>query len=713
MRTHALEDIENYPTVHRSAFSYLANFELGENDLKRLIRLYGKRTTPIETRIQIARFWGDVRISNGISGLVNSLVGEIMDDDIQLGGGYARSLLLLCLNKYGGKEDREKIRTHLTLDRLQDDQLRLHYLYVFFCRDELDESLARAARHLDTPDIALLLRVCHDAKEGRLTKHKECLMSCISKKRGTRTVQARNLPFLHVLLHAQGKEAENRKWLRDVTSPKLFTDIQEQTIRRFLETEREFDSIASGESVARQNCVHRRIRDLIHLVRMSDTQRIGQVKFDSNRQSVRSMADLYRNGLLNPNPVFQRRSVWRQQQREHLIDSVFHGYPIPAIFLYKHIDENTGTMMFEVIDGKQRLETLFMYTGAMRGKFAVSLQLPNSDRPQVADWSLLRKSKQQSRIEEYQLQVIQVEADLCDIIELFVRINSTGNALTRQEIRNAHFYRSEFLKTAKRLATRYEAYLQGVGAIGAQQVRRMKHIELLSELLYSAHIEGLANKKRVLDSAMRNHGLKGIQLLKAERATTTSLNRLRRMFPELSRAVRFHKISDFYSLTVVIQDLERRGFVLDNKKRNRLAWDLLVALSVGVDELAMRSRKLDFKSLSPREELFRQYLQAVREGSDTEVNRRKRHDIICGLIEPIFERKDAKRVFSSEQRRILWNTAEERVCKQCRRQLTWADFQADHIRPFASGGKTDLANAAILCVEHNAKKGKGTRAAVA
>src|ERR1035438_8485590 len=121
---------------------------------------------------------------------------------------------------------------------------------------------------------------------------------------------------------------------------------------------------------------------------MSEMQRIGPVKFSSNMLSVRSVADLHRNGRLNLDPVFQRQSVWRQRQREHLIDSVFHGYPIPAIFLYKHIDENTGTMMFEVVDGKQRLETLFMYTGVIRGKFSVSLELPNSDRPQAVDWYL-------------------------------------------------------------------------------------------------------------------------------------------------------------------------------------------------------------------------------------------------------------------------------------------------------------------------------------
>jgi len=157
--------------------------------------------------------------------------------------------------------------------------------------------------------------------------------------------------------------------------------------------------------------------------------------------------------------------------------------------------------------------------------------------------------------------------------------------------------------------------------------------------------------------------------------------------------------------------LERREFVLDNKRRNRLAWDLLVSLSIGVDDLSRRSRQLDFKSLSPREELFRQYLQAVREGSDREANRRKRHDIICGLIEPIFERKDAKRAFSPEQRRILWNTADERRCKECGCALTWADFHADHVKPFASGGKTELSNAAILCAKHNQLKGKKSRVA--
>jgi 5-methylcytosine-specific restriction endonuclease McrA len=183
------------------------------------------------------------------------------------------------------------------------------------------------------------------------------------------------------------------------------------------------------------------------------------------------------------------------------------------------------------------------------------------------------------------------------------------------------------------------------------------------------------------------------------------------MFPDLSRSVRLHKISDFYSLVVLIQSLDREGFILNDKARNRLAWEILVALSNGVDELSLRSKKLDFKTLSPREVLFRQYLETVREGSDSEGNRRKRHDLLWALMQALLERKDADRLFSPEQRRILWNTADERVCAECGCALSWRDFHADHIKPFSLGGKTSLDNAALLCVRHNLTKGNRSRKA--
>jgi hypothetical protein len=231
-----------------------------------------------------------------------------------------------------------------------------------------------------------------------------------------------------------------------------------------------------------------------------------------------------------------------------------------------------------------------MYMGEMPGRFAAPLQLPDWDHPEIVDWRQLCKLRRQSLVEEYQLQVTEVTAELPDIIELFVRINSTGNALTPQEVRGAKFYRSEFLKLSRKLASRYELYLQSAGVIGAQQAQRMKHIESIGELLYAAHIGGVANKKRVLDTAMRAGALVGLQLRKAEHVMVAGLNTLKRMSPDLARSVRVHKISDFYSLAVVVQGLGKRGCILDNRKRNLLAWDLPVVLSSGADELSDRSK---------------------------------------------------------------------------------------------------------------------------
>ena len=430
------------------------------------------------------------------------------------------------------------------------------------------------------------------------------------------------------------------------------------------------------------------------------------VKYHSYSQAVRQILQLFKEGRLKLDPSFQRNGVWKDKQRVHLMASIFQGYPIPSIFIYRHEDEDTGQVIFEVIDGKQRIESLLMYTGHKKGIFGAPIQLPNWDSPKIVSWNQLRKMKKQSVLEEYQIQTIEVTGVLSDIIELFVRINSTGNALTPQEIKNAHFYKSEFLKASKKTASKYERYLLKAGTVGVQQIRRMKHIELMSELIYSANLGGVGNKKRVVDAAMRSDSLKGAKLKKAVAHTVSSLNRLKAMFPSLSRSSRFSKLSDFYSLAVLIQTLEERDIVLTDKKRNALAWEILTAFSAGVDELAVASRKLELKTLSPRDELLRQYLSAVREGSDSEANRRKRHNILEGLLLPLFETKDQNRVFSPEQRRILWNTVEDRVCGVCGCTLSWDDFHADHIKPYSSGGQTILSNAALLCAKHNLEKGK-------
>lgn len=55
-------------------------------------------------------------------------------------------------------------------------------------------------------------------------------------------------------------------------------------------------------------------------------------------------------------PHYQRGQVWKESQKDKLIDSIKKGYPFGAILLYKKT-ENT----FQLIDGLQRISTLYEY----------------------------------------------------------------------------------------------------------------------------------------------------------------------------------------------------------------------------------------------------------------------------------------------------------------------------------------------------------------
>jgi len=167
------------------------------------------------------------------------------------------------------------------------------------------------------------------------------------------------------------------------------------------------------------------------------------------------LVHLYNNRQLNLNPGFQRNSVWTTKDRAKLIESVIRNYPVPAIFLYRR--EENGKIVYDVIDGKQRLESILMFMGVMRGnRFRVKTQLEENSESIEFGWNYLKRKNRQSSIEGYKLYTIEVDGDLSDIIDLFVRINSTGKALTSAEKQHAKYYNSSFLKTAANVAEKYK-----------------------------------------------------------------------------------------------------------------------------------------------------------------------------------------------------------------------------------------------------------------
>jgi hypothetical protein len=419
-------------------------------------------------------------------------------------------------------------------------------------------------------------------------------------------------------------------------------------------------------------------------------------------KSILDLCNLYLGGNLNLKPGFQRQSVWKERDRAKLIDSLLRNYPLPAIFFYRRIEN--GKLVFDVIDGKQRLESIFMFMGLMRGRYFTRSQLPGSETIEWIDWSSLQKRGLQNSINGYEIPVIEVDGEFGDIVDVFVRINSTGKPLTSQEKRSAKYYNTQFLRNASRLAKRYEKYFTLSGILSPAQISRMKHVELISELMLSLVQKDVLNKKTALDQVMASTSFDGRQLSKALRLTTSTLNRVKRMFPKI-KGTRLSKLTDFYSLAVLIGKFEQEGMILSDSKRNKTAWELLKAFGTSVDQVRELQRRA--QGAKPEQEIYREYLLTVSQMTDDVSQRRKREQILRGILQSVFEKKDAQRGFSAEQRRIIWNTSVQPICAHpgCRKTLSWDDFTIDHTLAHSKGGKSQLENARLMCRPHNSSKG--------
>ncbi len=425
------------------------------------------------------------------------------------------------------------------------------------------------------------------------------------------------------------------------------------------------------------------------------------LRHDAYQKTVQDLVNLYEDRHLNLSPGFQRDSVWTERDRAKLVDSIVRNYPLPSIFLYRR--EEHGEIIYDVIDGKQRIESIFMFMGLIRGKrFEARVQLPGDDEKEWVDWNRLKNLQKQHLITGYSLRIIQVDGDLADVIDLFVRINSTGKALTTAEKRHAKYYNSPFLREASKLAAKHEGYLRKNKILTAGQITRMRHVELMCELMISIHQGDVINKKAALDRVMESSSFTPVQTRKAKEKTMTALRRVRRMFPLLHQT-RFQKVSDFYSLVVLLAKFESERLILTDRRRNQFASELLMAFSTGVD--LAREKLKRARSLRPGLESYRDYLLTVVGATDDVIQRRNREQILRGLLQSLFERKDEQRLFSVEQRRILWSSVAERKCSECGRPLSWDDLSIDHIKPFSKGGSTRLTNAALMHRRCNAKKG--------
>src|SRR4051812_26341455 len=85
----------------------------------------------------------------------------------------------------------------------------------------------------------------------------------------------------------------------------------------------------------------------------------------NNLPSTRRIGNLIADiteGRLIIRPVFQRRQVWNNADKERFIDTILQGYPFPEVFVASGRREGASTRSKELlVDGQQRLSTVLAY----------------------------------------------------------------------------------------------------------------------------------------------------------------------------------------------------------------------------------------------------------------------------------------------------------------------------------------------------------------
>lgn len=167
-----------------------------------------------------------------------------------------------------------------------------------------------------------------------------------------------------------------------------------------------------------------------------------EIRTDGYSMSIGELASLYEENEMDIQPRFQRFFRWSDEQKTALVESVLLGIPLPPIFVSAREDG-----VWEVVDGMQRLSTFFQVMGKLRPEHRTSrvsgesiLRFTKAKHLYLLegrDWRSLPKPLQLDfRRAKIGVNIIMRGGDPRAKFDLFERLNTGGNQLSEQEVRN-------------------------------------------------------------------------------------------------------------------------------------------------------------------------------------------------------------------------------------------------------------------------------------
>lgn len=270
--------------------------------------------------------------------------------------------------------------------------------------------------------------------------------------------------------------------------------------------------------------------------------------FDSRNYSINDFLEWEKNNLLELNPNFQRRSVWNDNARSYLMDTIIRGLPIPKVFIRQKINVITRKSIREVVDGQQRLRTIlsFLNDGFVISKGHNSKYggLYFSQLDQVDD-------NIQASILGYEISV-DLLVDMPDqkVLDVFSRLNSYSVILNEQEKINANHF-GPFKQLADCLAKKYYQFWIDNSIISEKKCLRMDDVSLTADLLI-AMCEGIKEKKKIKFYYDSYEKIFNYNCQELEERFDSVMNTILNIYGKELRESEFKRVHLFYSLFTAI-----------------------------------------------------------------------------------------------------------------------------------------------------------------
>jgi hypothetical protein len=267
-------------------------------------------------------------------------------------------------------------------------------------------------------------------------------------------------------------------------------------------------------------------------------------------QSISWFVDLRKMDKLDLNPSYQRRSVWSLKYREFFVDTIIHNFPSPTLFLMKDYDVHNN-VVYQVVDGKQRLTTIFMF---LDGQFGTS---ENQTEPSLSEKYFTELPREiQRKFLDYQIMIEELgNAASSEINEAFDRLNRNVAKLNAQELRHAR-YSGKFIHFCETWSKNPWFQKSAIGTQGQRD--RMSDIEFVSELIVLTE-KGIQNGKNILDDVYAQYDDEIPQETQLYDAFERILEVVKALNLSNTSSAPFGNRVDIYSLWAAIREVHNNG----------------------------------------------------------------------------------------------------------------------------------------------------------